>query len=143
MIRNISYHTLELKQEITETVGNAYSMIARFKLRGVGSQRYRVLEASENLRTLFERDSAANFCNIELRQAGIMLRFRSKQETYGWLIPYRSLTIFKGESSFSIYDGTESLRLEAAHNAKLKVDFIHKMIRIRAESLADSARFYA
>ena len=136
MIRNISYHTLELKQEIDETVGASYSLIDRLKLKGIGSQRYQVVEASEELRLLFARDNAGNFCNIELRRRGIIIRFRSKQETYGWLIPYRKLTVYKSSASFSIYDGNASLKLQAAHNAKLNGDFIRKLISVKAQSLA-------
>jgi len=134
MIRNISYHKLELKQEIYDYVGRSFPLVARFKLKGIGSQRYQVLTASKKLADLFARDSAANFCNIELRTKGIMLRFRSKQETFGWLIPYRLLTVFKDGISLSLYDGRESIQLKAAQNAQLKTDFINKMIRLKAEA---------
>lgn len=134
MIRNISYHTLELKQEIVKSVGRSFSLLDRFRLRGIGSQRYQVLKASNNLAALFARDGAANFCNIELRRRGVMLRFRSKQETFGWLVPYRLLSVFKDSSSFTLYGGRESIQLKAAQNAKLKSDFINKMIRLKAEA---------
>ncbi len=142
MIKNISYNTLELRQQIKETVGVSFSLLTRFKLKGIGSQRYRVTEATENIRLLFDRDNAGNFCNIELRTKGIIIRFRSKQETYGWLIPYRNLTVYKSGSTFSVYDGKETLRLQAAHNAKLRGDFIRKMVRIKAEVLGNSAPMY-
>jgi hypothetical protein len=139
MIVNISYHTLELKQLISETVGGSFSMLTRFKLKGIGSQRYRVAEASEQLWLLFGRDNAGNFCNIELRKQGIIIRFRSKQETFGWLIPYRKLTIYKSGSNFSVYDGKEKIRLQAAHNAKLNGSFIRKLISVKADAMGDSA----
>ena len=113
-------------------------MITRFKLGGIGSQRYRVAEASKDLWSLLMRDNAGNFCNIELRTQGIIVRFRSKQETFGWLIPYRKLTIYKSGSHFSLYDGKDTFRLEPAHNAKLKAGFINKMVRLKAEALNDS-----
>ena len=49
-------------------------------------------------------DQNINTCNIELRPKGIIVRFRSLLETYGLIIPYYKLKIYKGKSQeYSIY----------------------------------------
>jgi hypothetical protein len=49
-------------------------------------------------------DQNINTCNIELRPKGIILRFRSLLETYGLVIPYYKLKIYKGKSQeYSVY----------------------------------------
>ena len=133
MIRNISYNTKELRQEINDTVGKSYSFLKRIKLKGNGSQRYELIEASDELESLIKRDLNTNFCNIELRENGIILRFRSKLETFGWIVPYHTLSIFKADHNFTIFSGAEFVRLKAAHNASLNFSFIKKLVNLKSE----------
>ena len=133
MIRNISYNSKELLEEIISSVGKSIPYLKRIRLRGIGSQRYVLFEASKELEELISRDNNTNFCNIELRQKGIILRFRSKLETYGWLVPYHLLSIFKSEDYYSIFAGAEFVRLKAAHNSSLNHKFIKKLLHQRTE----------
>jgi len=49
-------------------------------------------------------DHNINTCNIELRPKGIIVRFRSLLETYGLIIPYYKLKLYKGKAKeYSIY----------------------------------------
>ena len=133
MIKNISYNTKELREEINETVGKSFSFIKRFKLKGIGSQRYVMFDASRSLHELINKDNKTNFCNIELRQEGIILHFRSRLETYAWLVPYRLLSLFKSDNSITIYCGVEFAQLKAAHNSTLNNRFIQKMLRLKSD----------
>ena len=135
MLRNISYNTKELRQEINDAVGRSFSFVKRIKLKGNGSQRYELIEASKELEDLIGRDNNTNFCNIELRENGIILRFRSKLDTYGWMVPYRSLSIFKSDYNFSIFAGAEFVRLKAAHHATLNFKFLNKLVQLKSEYL--------
>ena len=137
MILNISYHTPELKEAIELAVGKPFTWIRRFKMKGIGSQRYQVVHASQSLKELFDRDGSLNVCNIELRQAGIILRFRSRQETYGWMVPYYLLTIFKTDDGLSLFGGSDQIKLIPAHNASLKDGFIRKLIQVKADQTQD------
>lgn len=133
MIKNISYNSRELREEINETVGKSFSLIKRLKLKGIGSQRYVMFDASRALHKLINKDNKTNFCNIELRQKGIILHFRSRLETYGWLVPYRLLSLFKSDNSITIYCGVEFAQLKAAHTSPLNNKFIHKMLRLKSD----------
>ena len=56
------------------------------------------------INNLLELDHNINYCNIEIRPKGIILRFRSLLETYALIIPYYKLKLFKGKSNeYSVY----------------------------------------
>lgn len=133
MIKNISYNYKEVNEEISETVGKSYSFLKRLKLGGSGSQRYVFIEAFKDIERLYEGDNKTRFCNIELREKGIILHFRARQETYTWVVPYHMMSLFKSDDSFSIFAGAEFVRLKAAHNAKLNHSFVKKMLDLKAE----------
>jgi hypothetical protein len=134
MIRNISYNSKELREEMISSVGKSFSMLKRIKLKGIGSQRYVLFEASKELEQLISRDNMTNFCNIELRKKGVVLRFRSKSETYGWMVPFHLLSIIKSEDYFAIFAGADFVRLKAAQNSPLNHKFIQKLLQLKLES---------
>ena len=81
---------------------------------------------------LLRLDNNINYCNIEIRKNGIIIRFRSLLETYGLIIPYYKLVIYKGESRiYSFY--------KDKHYVKFFVDnesttlFIKKIIRLKTD----------
>ena len=136
MIRNISFNDKELKEEIIQLVGKSFSLLSRFKMGGIGSQRYVSVEASPMIQELFEHDNKTNFCNIELREKGIILHFRSRLETFGWIVPYHLLSVFKSDDSYSIYAASDFVKLKAAHNSSLNHRFIQKLLKLKNESNA-------
>jgi len=133
MIRNISYHTRELKEELDLEVGKSFSIFKRIKMGGNGSQRFVIIEASKELEELVNRDNKTNFCNIELREKGIILRFRSVSESFAWLVPYHLMSIIKNDNYFSIFAGAEFVRLSPAHNALLNHKFLQKLLNQKTE----------
>ena len=67
-----------------------------------------------------------NSCNIELRPKGIILRFRSLLETYGLVIPYYKLKIYKGKSEeYSFYK--DQYFIKVAASSKAVHDFVKKI----------------
>jgi len=134
MLRNISYNSKELKQEIREQTGNQFSLISRLKMGGIGSQRLVLIEASPKIQELLSFDNKTNFCNIELREKGIILHFRSRLETFGWIVPYHLISIFKSENHYSIYSGADFVKLSPAHNSSLNHRFIKKLLKMKHES---------
>ena len=59
-------------------------------------------------------DNNINYCNIEIRKNGIIIRFRSLLETYGLIIPYYKLVIYKGESNiYSFYKDNNFIKFLA------------------------------
>lgn len=136
MIRNFSYNYKEVSEEIDKSVGKSYSLLKRLKLGGSGSQRFVIVEAFNGLELLLEGDNRTRFCNIELREQGIILHFRARLENYVWVVPYRLLSLFKSDDTISVFAGAEFVRLKAAHNAKLNHSFIQKLLDLKAEQFS-------
>ena len=104
MLINISYNNSGIKKKIEEAVGKPFTIQKRWKLNGIGSQKLTINSSSIDIQNLLILDQNINTCNIELRPNGIIVRFRSLLETYGLIIPYYKLNLYKGKAKeYSIY----------------------------------------
>jgi hypothetical protein len=104
MLLNISYNNSEVKRRIEKAVGKPFSLQKRWKLGGIGSPKLLVNSCSIDIHNLLILDQNINHCNVELRPQGIIVRFRSLLETYGLIIPFYKLNIYKGKAKeYSIY----------------------------------------
>ena len=97
MLLNLSYKDKKIKSKINREVGNEFNFIEKFKLRGNGSPKLLISDCSSNIDELLSLNNNIKKCNIELRKKGIIIRFRSLLETYGLIVPYYKLKIFKGK----------------------------------------------
>tara|TARA_B110000503_G_C7074868_1_gene382466 strand:- start:373 stop:741 length:369 start_codon:yes stop_codon:yes gene_type:complete len=85
-------------------VGKPFPLQQRWKLGGIGSQKLIINSTSIDIHNLLILDNNLNSCSIELRPKGIIVRFRSLLETYGLIIPYYKLNLYKGKAKeYSIY----------------------------------------
>jgi len=133
MILETTYNYKEVREEISDAVGKPISFFKRLRMGGNGSQRLIILEAFDELDNLISLDNKSKFCNIEIREKGIILHFRSRLETYAWVVPFYLLSIFKSDNTFSIFSGVDFVRLKAAHNSLLNQKFIKKILDCKAE----------
>jgi len=133
MIKETTYNIKEIKNEIRELVGRPMSLLKRIRIGGNGSQRLVILEASKDIEELINFDNRSKFCNIELRDKGMIMHFRSRLETYAWIVPFHLLSLFKTDNSFAIYAGSEFVRLAPAHNSAINSKFFNKMLELKAE----------
>lgn len=106
MLRNISYNNPKIKREIKKAVGDSYSWTERLRFGGTGSPKLSVLMASKEISELLEKDNYSNYCNVEICYNGIILRFRSILETYGLIIPFYRLSLYKSDAdTYTIFSG--------------------------------------
>lgn len=104
MLFNISYNNPEVRQRIEKAVGKPFSLQKRWELGGIGSPKLFINSCSIDIHNLLILDQNINQCNVELRPQGIIVRFRSLLETYGLVIPFYKLKIYKGKAKqYSIY----------------------------------------
>ncbi len=101
MLVNVSYNNPEITRKIDQAVGKPFTLKERWAMKGIGSPKLFITEASMEIRNLLILDNNLDSCNIELRPGGIILRFRSLLETYALVIPYYKLTLYKGD--FGVY----------------------------------------
>ena len=104
MLLNISYNDPTIKRQIEKAVGRPFSLQQRWKLGGIGSQKLKINSASIDIHNLLILDNNLKSCNLELRPLGVIVHFRSLLETYGLIIPYYKLKLYKGKAKeYSIY----------------------------------------
>jgi hypothetical protein len=131
MLANVSYNNKAQRESIDTLVGKPFTLMNRLKLGGVGSPKLHVVSSSKEIDSLFVLDHNDNTCNIELRPNGIILRFRSLLETYGLIIPYYKLTIFKGTGeAYSIH--MEHHKVGISAKSKNIRDFLKKIQQQKA-----------
>ncbi len=134
MIKNLSYNSKKINLVLLELVGRPFSFIERLKLGGIGSNKLVIADASKEIVELLRLDNNVNYCNIEIRKNGLIIRFRSLLETYGLIIPYYKLIIYKGESNiYSLYKDTSYIKFFADNKSTSL--FMKKIIRLKTDYL--------
>ena len=130
MLRNISYKDSKIKEEIKKMVGEPFSLIERIKMNGIGSSNLKIQSSNKEIENLLNLDNNNNRSNIEIRKKGIIIRFRSILETYGLIIPFYKLKLFKGQSSvYSLY--MDKYFIKVLVDKKNDHDFIKKISKFK------------
>lgn len=133
MLVNVSYNNREIKKKIEEAVGKPYTLKERWKKGGIGSPKLFITETSVEIGNLLKLDNNLDTCNIELRPKGIIVRFRSLLETYGLIIPYYKLSLYKGEAQvYSIYKDHYFIKVKS--NSKAIQQFFKKILDEKADN---------
>lgn len=134
MLLNVSYNDKKITKKIDEAVGKPLSIKERFALGGIGSPKLHITEASIDIYNLLVLDNSTNTCNVEIRPNGIIVRFRSRLETYGLIIPYYKLNVYKGDIGiYSIY--MDHYFIKVRSDTKAIQRFFRKLLDHRADNL--------
>ena len=137
MLMNISYNNLNVIDEINKLVGKPYSFIEKIKRGGVGSKKLLITKADKVIENLLILDQNINNCNIEIRSSGIIIYFRSLLETYGLIIPYYKLVVFKvSENEYTFNVDSKFVKI------KIKSEKDHAFIRKIMEEKAKNTKNY-
>ena len=114
MLINISYNDPKVSNSIDELIGKPFTLRERWSMKGIGSGKLIITETSIDIHNLLVLDQNIDQCNIELRPQGIIVHFRSLLETYGLIIPYYKLKIYKGKAEeYSIYLDNSCIKVAA------------------------------
>lgn len=133
MLLNISYNHAETKEKINAAVGPPFTLLERIKLKGTGSPKLLITSTSLEIHNLLILDSNTNVCNIELRPKGIIIMFRSLLETYGLVIPYYKLNLYKGKAQeYSLYIDHYFIKVKADNPAIHK--FMMKILGYKSDN---------
>jgi len=126
MFVNISYNEPKIKSTIDDLIGKPFTLRERWSMGGIGSGKLMITQTSIDIHNLLVLDQNINQCNIELRPKGIIIHFRSLLETYGLIIPYYKLKLYKGKAQeYSIYKDQYSIKVLA--NTKNIHSFFKKL----------------
>jgi hypothetical protein len=133
MLKNISYNNLNVIDEINKLVGKPYSFLEKIKRGGVGSKKLLITKADKIIENLLLLDQNINNCNIEIRSSGIIIYFRSLLETYGLIIPYYKLVIFKvSENEYTLNVDSKFVKIKI--KSKKDYTFIRKIMEEKAKN---------
>ncbi len=114
MLHNVSYNNPKIERALRDEVGKVLTLKERWKLKGSGSPQLHINSCSLQIHNLMVLDINKNTCNIEIRESGIIVRFRSLLETYALPIPFYKLTIYKGKAEeYSIYRDNYFVKIRA------------------------------
>lgn len=134
MLLNISYNRPEITEKIRREVGPPFTLLQRIKLKGTGSPRLHITSSSIDIHNLLILDNNTNACNVEMRPNGIIIMFRSLLETYGLIIPYYKLHLYKGKAEeYSMYKDHYHIKVKANTPA------IHKFFKKVLDYKSDNA----
>jgi len=137
MLKNISYNNLNVIDEINKLVGKPYSFLEKIKRGGIGSKKLLITKADKVIENLLILDQNINNCNIEIRSSGIIIYFRSLLETYGLIIPYYKLVVFKvSENEYTFNVDSKFVKI------KIKSEKDHAFIRKIMEEKAKNTKNY-
>ncbi len=136
MLVNVSYNNPELTRKIDDLLGKPFTLKERWALKGIGSPKLFITGSSIEIQNLLLLDNNRNSCNIELRPKGIILRFRSLLETYGLIIPYYKLTLYKGDLGvYTVHVDNHFVRVQADTKAIQK--FFVKLLGYKADQIPE------
>lgn len=111
MIFNNNHNDKKIKKKISALVGTSFSWIERFKRKGIGSTRIKVIHTSAGLKDYFGRDQDIKYINIELRPKGILVYIKNKVNDYVWVIPFYKLSLYQSKH-YSIHADGEFLKCD-------------------------------
>lgn len=128
---NITYKNKENEKLINQEMGNAYSIINKLKLGGIGSRRMIIEHFSENMNHLKLKVSGLQYGNIEIRPNGIILHINQGIYTYAWTIPFFHLNIYNGDY-FTIHGAGEFIQFNREKSWKENRTFLNKLVDLKA-----------
>ena len=137
MLLNVSYTNREITRITDDEVGKPFPLRERWAMKGIGSPKLFITDASVEINNLLILDNNTDSCNIELRPKGIIIRFRSLLETFALVIPYYKLTVYKGDFAvYSIY--RDSYYIKVRSDTKAIQNFFRKMLDYKADNAPTS-----
>lgn len=131
-IYNISYKDKETDKLINEEMGNAYSLIKKLQLGGIGSRRLIIEYFSKNMNHLKLKVSGLQYGNIEIRPKGIILHINQGIYTYAWTIPFFRLSIYNGDF-FTIHGNGNYIQFNKEKSWKENKHFLQKLVSLKAD----------
>ena len=113
-------------------MGNAFSLIKKLQLGGIGSRRLIIEHFSENISHLKLKVSGLQYANIEIRPKGIIIHINQGIYTYAWTIPFFKLSIYNGDF-FTIHGNGNYIQFNKEKSWKENRNFLQKLIHLKSK----------
>ena len=129
MIKNLTYNVPITKRQIDQAVGKEFSFFQSLKMRGTGSQKFVIEWASNEIIDLLQKDNSTNFAHIELRPKGIIIRFKSYQETYGLVLPFQEIKVTNEVVNLRIESPNFFVKMKTLNEAPVDLKFLNRITK--------------
>jgi hypothetical protein len=134
MLRDLSYKDSEIDKEINNLIGKEFNFLEKIKRGGTGSHQLIIKKSDNYIYEILSKSYELNKCNIEIREKGIIIYFRSRQSTYGLAIPYYKLVTFKVDNNhYTLTYEKYFLKIRVEYNSDHK--FLKKVLVEKAKFL--------
>ena len=130
-IYNITYKNKETEKIINEKMGNAYGIIEKIKLKGIGSRRLIIENFSLDISHLELKVSGIQYANIEIRPNGIIVHINQGIYTYAWTIRFHHLNIYNGDY-LTIHGEGSFIQFNKEKSWKENKSFLQKLVSLKA-----------
>lgn len=135
MLLNISHDYTSKKAKIDAEVGKTFTLAQRQRWEGISHQNINITAASLDIYNLLTVNGKENTCSIEMRPNGIIISFRSMQETYALVIPNYKLKIYKGKAEeYSFYKDQNFIKIWAGSTNPKIHQFVKKIIKNKSDN---------
>ncbi len=129
MLKNLTHNNPVIRREVEKAVGKEHPFFQRLKMGGTGSQKFVITEASEAIMQLVEKDNSINYAHIEIRPLGIIIRFKSYQETYGLVVPFAQLKLNREPTFVEIASTDFFMKLETLRDEQIDSNFLNRILQ--------------
>lgn len=133
MLLKTSIDRKEKEIEIDQRTGQSFNLLIKLRHKLFGSPRYRIINMIPDV-IGFEKNNDLIYCNIELRNKGIVLYFRFKQDEYAICGRYNQTVFQSSNNIFEIQIGNDRVKTEIIH-PKSHQKFISKFLKLKNDNM--------
>ena len=133
MLLKTSIDRKEKEIEIDQRTGQSFNLLIKIRHKLFGSPRYRIINMIPDV-IGFEKNNDLIYCNIELRNKGVILYFRFKQDEYAICGRYNQTVFQSSNNIFEIQIGNDRVKTEIIH-PKSHQKFISKFLKLKNENM--------
>ena len=133
MLLKTSIDRKEKEIEIDQRTGQSFNLLFKLRHKLFGSPRYRIINMIPDV-IGFEKNNDLIYCNIELRNKGVVLYFRFKQDEYAICGRYNQTVFQSSNNIFEIQIGNDRVKTEIIH-PKSHQKFISKFLKLKNENM--------
>ena len=133
MLLKTSIDKRQKEIEIEQRCGQSFNLLTKFKHQLFGSPKYKIISIYKDV-IGFEKSNDLIYCNIELRQKGIVLYFRYKQDEYAIFGRFNQTVFQSSNNILEIQIGNDIVKSEI-QDKKAHQKFITKFLELKNENL--------
>ncbi|KAA1243258.1 hypothetical protein [Aquimarina sp. RZ0] len=130
MILDTTHYSKSHKKRINDLVEKPFSLVDRFKLRGIGSKRMIIDNVSPNMIKYLNTVTDLNYGNIELRPGGILIGIVRGLQNFTWVIPYYQFYMYK-TNGVSIHAQGRFITFKNNRTYQENTNFFNKLSRLK------------